>query len=233
MKNDIIYIFNIKNDRISGWTDATSLEHFNYEKNIFYGTKIRKEFNIENKFVVFYHGHITTERGLVDCAKAMIELNETCPEIILFLLGHGPAVSKIKIIIKNNKLKNIILHEPVDYVDVPKYIALADIGIVPLPNLKIWANQVPNKLLEYLSMKKPVIVSDINPHREVVNSEPCALFFENTGPHNIKVAILEAHRKKRQLYDCAFIGRNIIKEKYNWVSSSKVLEKYLIDLAEV
>ena len=90
-------LYNINNKKISVWSDATSIEHFNFENNIENAKNIRKNLGIENKFIVFYHGHLTIARGILECVKAMTIINDSHPDILLFLLGQGPITEKIEI----------------------------------------------------------------------------------------------------------------------------------------
>jgi glycosyltransferase involved in cell wall biosynthesis len=85
-----------------------------------------------------------------------------------------------------NHLSDVIqLRGPVDYTEVPDYIAACDVGIVPLPDHEWFRYQCPIKLLEYLATGKPVIVSNIPANAWVVSRAPVAIFLEGTNSKDI------------------------------------------------
>ena len=233
MKNELVNNYNVNPKLISVQNDATSLEHFDYDKNKEESSLIRKELNLVDRFVIFYHGSINIQRGLIDCIKAMIQIKHTHPNIVLFLLGEGNILSEITKLKSKYDLNNVMLHSPVDYSIVPKYIGIADVGIVPLPDFAIWRNQMPNKLLEYLSMKKPVIVSDIQPHLDIINNEQCCIYFKERDISSLIKAIIYAYDNRELLTEHGAIGRSIIKTKYNWHRSAENYEKTLIEIKNV
>ena len=69
----------------------------------------------------------------------------------------------------------------VDYEDVPKYISMSDVAIIPLPDMHYWRSQSPLKLLEYLAMTKTVIISDIPAHRAVIG-DACGIYSPSLHP---------------------------------------------------
>ena len=58
---------------------------------------------------------------------------------------------------------------------------MCDVGLIPIPDLLIWRNQCPLKLLEYASMKKVIIATDIPAHRFVFGEKSNSVFFIASG----------------------------------------------------
>jgi len=66
------------------------------------------------------------------------------PNVVLFLLGTGFIVSNSKGLSQKEELQdNVIVHDQVEYAEVPKYIGMCDVGIAPLPNNPYWRFQCP------------------------------------------------------------------------------------------
>jgi len=89
---------------------------------------------------------------------------------------------------------------------------------------------VPLKLLEYLAMKKVVIVTDILAHRLVVGTEKCGIYVSSVKPTEIAKSIMYAYRNREKLEEWGAAGRTIIDEKYSWEKVAKDLESYLLSL---
>ena len=229
MKKEVCAKFNIDPRSVGKWSSGVSPELFTYEKNIPYGLELRKKFGLSSNFVVFYHGALRKTGGLVESAKAISMIKKKYPDIVLFLLGNGPALHILQNVIRKNVIQDkVILHPAVDYHDVPKFIAMCDVGVVPLPNLQIWRNQCCLKLLEYLSMKKPVIVTNIPANREIIGDKKCGIYASSSNPNEIAKAMVFAYNNKEKLEEWGKSGRKIVIERYNWDKTAKDLEDYLL-----
>jgi glycosyltransferase involved in cell wall biosynthesis len=172
---------------------------------------LRKELGLSGRVGVLYHGAISKERGIIDLVQAFEILRRESMNVTLILLGNGPARKDIERFVRRNHLEAIIqLREPVDYSEVPDYIAACDVGIVPLPDRPWWRYQPALKLLEYLAMNKPVILSDIPAHRWIVDNPSVALYLHATSPRGIAEGI-RAFLYSRDSFD-ASVGRRIAEE---------------------
>lgn len=121
----------------------------------------------------------------------------------------------------------VVMHGTVDYEDVPKYIAMSDVGLVPLPDIPDWRNQCPLKLLEYLAMKRTVILTDIPANRNIVGQEKCGIYVPSCDPAEIAKAMEFAYKNREKLEEWGESGRKIIEQEYNWDKKAKDMEDYL------
>ena len=158
-------------------------------------------------------------------------LKRTYPDVVLFLLGTGPILKDLKVLVQKENLKaNVIIHNPVDHAEVPKFVSFSDLCIIPLPNHPYWRFQCPLKLLEYLAMEKVVIATDIPAHRLVIGKERCGLYISSIKPSEIAKSILYAYHNKDRLNEWGKSGRAIVTEKYSWEKVTNDLENYLLSI---
>ena len=231
MRKEVCENFNINQSRVGVWTSGVSDSLFNSENLSLASSELKNKLGLCGKFVVFYHGVFSASRGLNETVEAIKLLKPKYPNIVFFLLGTGPIINKLKDLIQTEGLsENVIIHNPVEQLDVPKFIDFCDVGIVPLPNNIYWRFQSPLKLLEYLSMKKVVIISDIPAHRLVLNKAKCAIYFSSVKPDEIANSIEYAYTNRDRLVDWGNMGREIIKREYTWEKVAKDLENYLISI---
>ena len=113
---------------------------------------------------------------------------------------------------------------------VPRFVAMCDIGIVPLPNLPQWRHQCPLNLLEYLAMEKPVIVSDIPANRDILGTCKCGKYLASVEPEKIADAIAGYYDFRAQLNELGACGSTLVKERYSWQKVAQDLETYLLSL---
>ena len=229
MKEEICARFKIDPKSVGVWSSGVSTILFNSMSHFAEGIGLKKSLGLSKNFVVFYHGSFTVNRGLIETIKAMREVKNENPDVILFLLGKGSAVSYLKDLVKAEGIEgNVIIHDAVEYEEVPKFISMSDVCIVPLPDHPFWRYQSPLKLLEYLSSEKTVILSDIPAHREVIGENKCGIYLSSTKPTEIAKSILCSYRHKDKLKEWGHSGRIIIDEKYSWKKVAEGLEKYLL-----
>ena len=231
MKKELCTRFQINPKKVGVWTSGVSPKLFDTSKYVSKKLNFRKKLGLSAKFVIFYHGVFTATRGLTQTIESMKILKNRCPDATLFLLGRGQMTSKLKSLTRDEGLQhNVVIHDAVDQIEVPKFINMCDIAIVPLPDHPYWRYQSPLKLLEYLAMEKVVILTDIPAHRLVIGENECGIYVSSIKPIEIAKTIEYAYNNKTNLGKWGKIGRKIIEEKYTWEKVAKDLEDYLLSL---
>jgi len=230
MKKEICENYDINSRFVGVWTSGVSTIAFDPENCP--GTEMRKKFHLEGKFVILYHGVFGSARvgrGIIETIKAIEILKNMYPDLVLFLLGRG--VLNLKDIIRELDLQNmVIVHDAVSYPEVRKYMAMCDVGIVPLPNLSDWRYQSPLNLLECLAMKKAVIATDIPANREILRESKCGIYASSANPEEIAKAIAYAYENRTELRNWGAFGRIIVEKGYSWEKVAENLETYLLKL---
>ena len=130
------------------------------------------------KKILLYHGSLDERRGIM----LVLELfAESCKrdDIILLIVGNGPAAGAVKEFIRKKSVSNIILTNPYPYSLMPSLIAACDIGLVLLPNNENWRYQTPTKLAEFLALHKPIIATNLEGIRWVVANSPLVVYLES------------------------------------------------------
>jgi glycosyltransferase involved in cell wall biosynthesis len=228
MKKEICKKYHIDPVFIGVWTSGVSTEVFNPKKYITDSKKLRENLGLSHKLIIFYHGAFSPNRGLIETIEAIDIIRQKHSDVVLFLLGSGSIVDNLKSLVETKKLQNnVIIHPPVRYVDVPNYIAMSDIGIVPLPNHPYWNFQCPLNLLEYLAMEKPVIITDIPANRSIVGDNICGIYIRSIRPIEIANAIEYAYNNKVKLAKWGKLGRKIVSNNYSWDKVAEKFEEYL------
>jgi glycosyltransferase involved in cell wall biosynthesis len=233
LKNEISEGFHIDPKSIGVWSSGVNLDHFNPEKFENDAKQLRKDLGLDNKFIVFYHGSFGADRGIIESVKSIELLKEQNNNVVLFLLGTGKLLASITKLIDEMDIRNkILLHEPVADSDVPKYIAMCNVGILVPSDLPQWKGQCFLKLLEYLAMRKSVIVSDIPAIRSVIGKNRCGIYVSGkmVDPKEIAEAIIYSINNKSQLEQWGLLSKKIVVEGYTWDKVAKDFEDYILTL---
>src|SRR5437763_13990156 len=91
---------------------------------------------------------------------------------------------------KMNLSSHIRFLGSIDYDKAMSYIAHSDIGLIPHHVTESWNTTLPNKLFDYMSMGKAVIVSNAAPAERIVKEEKCGVVFHDRDPDDLARAIL-------------------------------------------
>ncbi|MGD8507229.1 MAG: glycosyltransferase [Candidatus Bathyarchaeota archaeon] len=231
MKKQVCSEFSIHPNSLGVWTSGVSQDLFNPKRSN--GREMRKKFRLDDKFVIFNHGTLAMCRieGIIGTVKSLKILKSQYGDLVLFLLGEGGGMSSLRKAIREAGLEDdVIVHQKVNHADVRKFIAMCDLGIVPLPDSPNWRYQCPLKLLEYLAMEKVVVATDIPAHREIIGKSRCGIYIPSIDPDQIAKAIAYAYNNRDQLKKWGASGRVIVEREYTWERVAEDFERYLLSL---
>jgi len=131
--------------------DGVDFEKFNPEIS---GIPIRKKYKLEKKQIVGFVGSLSKRQGIPILLDVAEKCKQQISDIHFLIVGEGFEEHKLKKLVKNNNLENIVTFTgAVSHNDIPAYIAAMDITV--LPNMSIYSS--PVKIFEYMAMAKPTI----------------------------------------------------------------------------
>lgn len=200
---------------------------FNHFKHSIDGKPIREQYGIkDDEIVLFFMGWLYTFSGLKELALEIAKLPSN-NNIKLLVLGDGELWDTLQDIRSVNGLEDKIITinwQPYD--DVPKYLAAADVCLLPAYNNDIMKYIVPIKLYEYMAMGKPVIATRLYGLEKEFGNDNGVLYVDHPVDVLNKVSYLIKSRK---------IGENGTKalkfvEHNNWDNIADEFEIYMESL---
>ena len=115
----------------------------------------------DNKFIMLYPGTFNWHQGLDIAVKAFNLIKEKAPEAELHMYGSGNTQTALQALINELGLQGrVFLEDSLPIEEVVKIMANADLGIVPKRNDPFGGTAFSTKILEFMSLGIPVIVSD-------------------------------------------------------------------------
>ena len=182
--------------------------------------------NKDGPLKFLYHGSINKKRGIDNVIRALSLLNDI--DVTLHLLGYGDALNELSNLAIELELKDrVTFQNPIDYCEVPNWINRGHVGILPFPNWPGWNTSSPIKLFEYLSCGKPVVVTNIPAHRNVLHNEEFVFWAEESTPEALAKAMLRASEKKHQFEMIGKAARNHVLGNYTWECQTNKLGGFL------
>lgn len=174
----------------------------------------------KEKLIMLYVGLLNFSRGVDTVLQSLRDYIEINRKVFLILLGTGNAEQYLRKMTNKLKLGDYIGFEGwVDNKIVPEYIASSDICLVPHYKCGHWDNTIPNKLFDYMAAGKPVLVSDVNPMKRIVQQANCGLVHKDRDTNSFVAQLLKLQDRnlRRKL---GLNGLNAVQEYYNWDKDS-------------
>jgi glycosyltransferase involved in cell wall biosynthesis len=124
---------------------------------------------------------------------------------------------------KKENLDNVIFLDPVPKEKISDYINAADVCTAILK--KVYNTTYPNKVFDYMSCAKPIILPIDGAVRElVVEKAGAGIFSEPENPEEFKKAILYFHNNRKEINKMGQKGYQFVKENF---SREILAQKYL------
>jgi len=139
--------------------------------------KIREKYNWQEKKVFAYfgaHGVANDLMQVVEVAKTFQENKE----ILFLLIGDGMQKKLLQKKVEEYNLNNFQFIDSVAKNEVVDYINASDICIAILKKTDTFKTVYPNKVFDYMSCRKPVLVTIDGITRKLIEDGECGLYSE-------------------------------------------------------
>src|SRR5262249_54340868 len=138
--------------------------------------RARREFGWGDRIVVLYagaHGLPNALTQLVDTAEKLRER----PDILIACVGDGIERSDLQKEAALRKLPNIIFHGPQPKERMPEIVNACDVGSAVLQNNPAFRAVYPNKVFDYMSCERPILLAIDGVARDLVCNQARAGIF--------------------------------------------------------
>ena len=115
----------------------------------------------------------------------------------------------------------------VPYEEVPAQIATADVCICPLPERLEWKVSSPLKVFEYLASAKPMILTPIPAHRDLVPDSGFVVWTAGAEQRDFRRALLAAMAGHREMTAHAAAGPALVRDRFEWMTQARILSGHL------
>lgn len=177
-KNELIKSFGVDESKIISQPNGVDADKFLVNKS---RPELRRELNLpEESTIIGYVGMLRT-MGMKKGIDTLLYALKQLPDNVTALLvgGNKEDVKYYAKMAEDLGLKNRVrLAGWVKHSDIPKYLSASDILVAPFPKNEHYDHYMcPMKVIEYMASGRPMVVSDLESIREIVNDE-MAYFFK-------------------------------------------------------
>jgi len=182
------------------------------------GSRIRKQYNLQEKTVVMFLGRIVHHKGI---ESLIMSANHTTEPIHYLIVGTGDYQKRLERMAREVDPKRITFTGPVARNELPEYYSAADMLILPsLSRLEAFGIVG----LEAMASGKTVILSRIPGVSEVIDSEQEGIIFEPSNAADLGKKIMELHEDPERRKRMGMRGRERVLRDYSMTTVAKKIE---------
>jgi glycosyltransferase involved in cell wall biosynthesis len=177
-----------------------------------------------NKFVLLYIGDTGIRRGLKTAIKATALLKNKIDTLKLVIVGKNSSDPVLKKLVKDLQIES--------YVDFlgwkdqslfQSYILASDICISPLHRNLHHDTTYANKIFQYMSLAKPILVSDAIAQQKLVDKVNAGLVHKERDVKDFTHKILALYNSKPLRIELGAKGKEFVQNEFSWEETSKKL----------
>lgn len=171
--------------------------------------KIREQLNIQSKFVFGFIGTFNRWHGIELLAKIIPAVIAQKPRAHFLLIGSGSLLDFLKHELRECGKEHITITGQISQADAKNYLAACDAYLSPTqpnPDGSPFFGS-PTKLFEYMSMGKPVIVSDLEQLAEIVDPALTLHTINNQVSDHVGIRVAPVYPDEFIQAACALIDR--------------------------
>lgn len=178
----------------------------------------------KDHFVLSYIGGFDIHRGIESVVRSLPLLKDRIDNLKLVLVGTGQNVEIIKQIAADlNVMDRIVFEGWQPPSSLPSYIEASSICLIPHLKTLHTDNTIPHKLFQYMFYECPVISSDCNPLKRILNETGAGLTYESNNHSDLADKILTIYNDADLQSEMGKKGKEAVLKEYNWENTSKNL----------
>jgi glycosyltransferase involved in cell wall biosynthesis len=113
------------------------------------------------KFLMLYPGTLMAHQGLDIAIRAFAKIGKNAPQAEFCIYGSGPSTNELRELIKKLGMDSQVrIHDGRPLQEIARIMETVDLGIVPKRKDNFGNEAFSTKILEFMAMGVPVIVSD-------------------------------------------------------------------------
>lgn len=182
--------------------------------------------NISDQLTVIYAGNI----GLAQDIEKLILIAEHLKEyknISFKIIGYGYQKKELGESIEAKQLPNMQLIEPKNREDTLAEIVAADIAYVSLVEKDVFKKVLPGKVMDYMSMRKPIVADVAGYAKEVIEDAQCGFVTEDRTVAELSDYIIKLAQDKQLRNRLGENGYQYAFRTLRWKTNIETLLKIL------
>lgn len=190
---------------------------------------VRDQYGLEDQFVVAYmgaHGVANHLESLLETAK---EFNDD-EQVAFVLIGDGMRKSALQQKAKEDGITNVVFIDSQPKHKIPDFCNASDICTAVLKKVDTFKTVYPNKVFDYMSCAKPILLGIDGVARELVEESGAGYYVDPENPKQFAARIRELKENPELRERLGNSGLAFVRENF---SREVLANKYVDELQKV
>jgi glycosyltransferase involved in cell wall biosynthesis len=183
---------------------------------------LRNELNISaDRLVISFIGRMTLQKNPLGLIRAFKKVVTEEPKAMLLMVGDGDLKKEVIELSKNIGLEKLVVFEDFRN-DVADVLFSSDVYCLP----SLWEG-FPIGLLEAMAMSKPVIATEVDGSREIIQHNKNGILIGSKNEEMLVKAMLQLIRNENLRIELAKAARQTITENFDVCKMTKRLKVFM------
>ncbi|MDM1527394.1 glycosyltransferase family 4 protein [Myroides odoratimimus] len=162
---------------------------------------------------VIHFGSLGEANGIETILESAYLLSDH--KIQFIFLGAGSTEERLKKIIEERKMENILFHGRMPMKLTSEIVNCCDVSLVSFKNLPILYTNSPNKLFDSLSAGKPIIVNSAGWTKDLVLDNKCGIYCDPNNFQDLADKLIYLNENRGVLDVMSFNSRSLAEKVYD------------------
>jgi len=178
----------------------------------------------KNSFVILYLGDTSLRRGLQTAIESINILKNKIPTIRLVIVGSNTTDAILKQQVVDLNIEKYVDFEGWKDVKLfPSYIKASSVCISPLDRNIQHDVAYANKLFQYMSFAKPVLVSNAIAQKNLIEKTNSGLVHLEKNAQDFAAKVIQLHSDKELCETLGNNGKRFVEDEFCWEKTSEKL----------
>ncbi|HML84539.1 MAG TPA: glycosyltransferase family 4 protein [Bacteroidales bacterium] len=159
--------------------------------------------NLQNKFIISYIGTHGLAHKLDFILTTASHINN--PDFHFLFIGAGAEKSKLIKLKDELGLTNVTMLDPIKKDEVPDYIGLSNVSLIPLKKSVLFHTVIPSKIFETSAMQIPILLGVEGESKAIIEKYQAGLCFEPENENDF-IEKLNLLYTEKDLYTICKVG---------------------------
>lgn len=173
------------------------------------GSSIRRELNVDDKFVVLYAGALGQANDIDTLLRAAERLKKE-ERISFVLFGDGKERTRLEDEAQRMDLRNVIFAGTRPKKDMPRIVASADACLAILQDIPAFRTTYPNKVFDYMAAGRASIIVIDGITRELIETSRGGVYVKPADDAMLAQKILELSQNPAQVKEMGANAREYL-----------------------
>lgn len=193
-----------------------------FYKNVSFDNAILEKY--KTKKVLLYIGDTGLRRGLQTVIAALPELVKTIADLKVVIVGTSSSDQTLKKQVAALNMDTYVDFEGWQEMSLfPSYIKASAVCLSPLHRNQHHDTTYANKLFQYMSFQKPLLVSDATAQKNLVEKVGAGLVHREQDPKDFAEKLLELFNSQELSSQMGVKGKAFVENEFSWEQTSKNL----------